>query len=294
VDHTAVPANSKGIALVAFAIFCFTAMDALAKHLVVAYPATEVVWARNVGQLVFVAIYLGPRLLTSVRTRFAGWHLLRGLTQLATTMLFFTSLRYIGLAEATALADISPVLITLGAGLFLKERLGRARIVGVLAALVGALVITRPGMGVFSLAALLPLACAFFFAANMLLTRLVGAQESPWASMFYAALLGSIVTSALLPWDWRPVPVSDFLPFAVLGGLGALAQLFMIRAYSMTEAAVLAPFGYLDMVFAMCWSIAAYGVWPDGFTLTGALVIALAGLYVWQQERAGAVRPVAQ
>jgi drug/metabolite transporter (DMT)-like permease len=172
--------------------------------------------------------------------------------------------------------------------------LGRARIVGVLAALVGALVITRPGMGVFSLAALLPLACAFFFAANMLLTRLVGAQESPWASMFYAALLGSIVTSALLPWDWRPVPVSDFLPFAVLGGLGALAQLFMIRAYSMTEAAVLAPFGYLDMVFAMCWSIAAYGVWPDGFTLTGALVIALAGLYVWQQERAGAVRPVAQ
>ena len=294
VDQTAVPAHSKGIALVAFAIFCFTAMDALAKHLVALYPATEVVWARNLGQLGFVLIYLGPRLPTAVRTRFAGWHLLRGLTQLATTMLFFASLRFIGLAEATALADISPVLITLGAAVFLKERLGRARIAGVLAALAGALVITRPGMGVFSLAALLPLACAVFFAANMLLTRFVGARESPWASMFYAALLGTIVTSALLPWHWRPILLGDIGLFAVLGGLGALAQWFMIRAYSMTEAAVLAPFGYLDMVFAMCWSIAVYGVWPDGFTLTGALVIAFAGLYVWRQERAGAIRPAAQ
>ncbi len=54
---------------------------------------------------------------------------------------------------------------------------------------------------------------------------------------------------------------------------------------------MLAPFGYLDMVFAMGWSIAAYGVWPDRFTLLGALVIAGAGLYVWRQERAGARLP---
>lgn len=285
---------SKGIALLATAIFCFTAMDALAKHLVAHYPAIEAVWARNVGQLAFVLLYLGPRLVAAVRTRFAFWHLVRSVTQLATTILFFVALHSIGLAEATALADINPVLITLGAGLFLGEKLGRARLIGVGVAMLGALIITRPGLGVFTPAALLPLACAFCFAANMLLTRLVGAQESPWASMFYASLFGSVITSAILPFQWKPIPLADVPLFAMVGALGAVAQLLMIRAYSLAEAAVLAPFGYLDMVFAIFWSIAVYAVWPDLFTLLGALVIALAGLYVWRQERAGAVLRPAQ
>ena len=221
-----------------------------------------------------------------------GWHFLRSLTQLGATGFFFVSLNYIGLAEATALADINPVLITLGAALFLGERLGLARVTGVFVALIGALIITRPGLGVFSAAAILPLICAFSYAANMLLTRLVGAQESPWAAMFYAAAFGSIVTSAVLPFFWQAIPLHDLPMFALLGALGAIAQFFTIRAYSMAQATVLAPFGYLDMVFAIFWSGVAFAAWPDRFTLMGALVIAAAGLYVWRQERTGgAARP---
>jgi drug/metabolite transporter (DMT)-like permease len=111
--------------------------------------------------------------------------------------------------------------------------------------------------------------------------------------MFYAALFGSIITSAILPFVWKPIALSDIPLFALIGALGAIAQFFTIRAYSLAEAAVLAPFGYLDMVFAVIWSIAAYSVWPDRFTLIGALVIASAGLYVWRQERAGAAKPSA-
>lgn len=282
---TTAVATSKGIGFLAFAIFCFTAMDALAKHLVSIYPTIEVVWARNVGQLGFVLIYLGPRLKQAVKTRLPGWHFLRSLTQLGATAFFFVSLNYIGLAEATALADINPILITLGAALFLGEKMTAARIVGVVVAAIGAVIVIRPGMGVFSAAAVLPLICAASYAGNMLLTRHVGTQESPWAAMFYAAAFGSIVTSAILPFSWQAIPLGDLPLFAVLGGLGAIAQLFTIRAYSTVQAAVLAPFGYLDMVFAIFWSIAAFGSWPDHFTLLGALVIALAGLYVWRQER---------
>lgn len=276
---------SKGIFLLALAIFAFTAMDALAKHMVGLYPTVEVVWARNIGQLIFVVLYLGPRLKQAVRTRLPGWHLLRSMTQLGATGFFFVSLNHIGLAEATALADINPILITLGAVLFLGERMTRARLLGVVVAMVGALIVIRPGAGVFSLAALLPLICAFSYAANMLLTRHVGSQESPWAAMFYAAVFGSIVTSVLLPFDWQAIPLADLPMFAALGALGAIAQLFTIRAYSMTEASSLAPFGYLDMVFAVFWSVLAFGAWPDRHTLLGALVIAAAGLYVWRQER---------
>lgn len=276
---------SRGILFLALAIFCFTAMDAVAKHLVAHYPAVEVVWARNVGQLLFVVLTLGRRLGPAIRTRLPGWHFLRALAQLVTTAAFFVALGHIGLAEATALADINPVLITLGAALFLGERLGRARLIGVAIAMIGALIITRPGLGVFKPEALLALLCAFGYAASMLLTRYVGAQESPWAAMFYAAFFGALVTSAILPFDWKPIAAGDILTFGLLAGLGAVAQLFTIRAYSAAEASVLAPFGYLDMVFALFWSIVAFGSWPDLPTILGALVIAAAGLYVWRQER---------
>ncbi|MBC7675686.1 MAG: DMT family transporter, partial [Rhodoferax sp.] len=200
------------------------------------------------------------------------------------------SLNYIGLAEATALAAISPVLITLGASLFLGEPLGRARIIGVGLAMVGALIVIRPGLGVFTTAALLPLACAVFYAANMLLTRLVGRRETPWASMIYASGAGMLLFSLILPWYWQPIALQHIPMFLILGALGAAAQLLIIRAYSIAEAGAMAPFGYLDIVFATLWSVGAFGVFPDSYTLIGALVIACAGLYVWQQE-AGRPKP---
>jgi drug/metabolite transporter (DMT)-like permease len=279
-----VPGNRRGILYLAAAIFAFTAMDALAKHLVGAYPTVEVVWARNAGQLLFVVLYLNKRLGQALVTKMPGWHLARSMTQLGATSLFFLSLTHMGLAEATALADINPVLITLGAALFLGERLGRARIIGVALAALGALIVIRPGMGVFTAAAILPLLCAVSYAANMLLTRHVGQRESPWAAMFYAALFGAIATSVLLPFTFRPIATGDLGLFALLALLGSVAQLLTIRAYSLTEAAALAPFGYLDMVFATIWSITVFSAWPDGPTLIGALVIALAGLYVWRSE----------
>ena len=277
-------ATRKGVILLAFAIFCFTAMDAVAKHLVQIYPTAEVVWARFAGHFLFVVLYLGRRFGPALKTTMPWWHAARSLTQLGATVFFFSSLNYIGLAEATALADINPLLITLGAALFLGERLGRHRIIGVVAAMLGALIVIRPGLGVFSLAALLPLACAFCYAANMLLTRLVGSRESPWAAMIYASASGMVLSSLILPFYWQPIALIDIPYFLALGALGALAQLFIIRAYSMAEAGAMAPFGYLDMVFALVWSIAVFGDYPDRFTVLGALVIAAAGLYVWRQE----------
>ncbi len=278
----------RGIILIAAGIFCFTAMDALAKALLETYSTAIVVWARFAGHLLFVVLYLRARLLPSLVTTMPWWHVLRSFTQLGATVFFFLSLNYIGLAEATALAGIAPLLITLGAGLFLGEGLGRARIIGVGLALVGALIVIRPGAAVFSPAALLPLICACCFAANLLLTRYVGSRESPWAAMIYAALLGTLATSAVLPFYGQPILWLDVPWFLLLGLLGAVAQLLIIRAYSTTEAGAMAPFGYLDIVFATVWGIAVFGEFPDVFTIAGALVIVAAGLYVWRQETVGA------
>ena len=175
-----VAATKKGILLMLLGIVLFTAMDALAKGLIARYPTPQVIWARFAGQALIVAILLGPRkIIPTLNSNFPRLHILRSAFQLGATALFFASLGYIGLAEATALTDINPILITLGAAVFLGERLGPRRILGVVVAMIGALIVVRPGIGVFSPAALLPLGCAVCYAGASLLTRKLGQHEGP-------------------------------------------------------------------------------------------------------------------
>lgn len=278
-------ATRKGILLMLLGIATFTAMDALAKGLLQRYPTPQVVWARFAGQAVLVTLILGPaKFLPTLRTQFPLIHMARSAFQLGATGFFFLSLGYIGLAEATALTDINPVLITLGAALFLGEKLGPRRIAGVIAAMIGALIVIRPGAGVFSPAALLPLACAVSYAGNALLTRHVGQKEGPATAMLHAALFGAIVTSVALPFVWVPIPLADLPLFLLLGCLGTGAQLCVIRSFSMAEASAVAPFAYLGIVFATFWGIVLYDEFPDQWTIIGALVIVGSGLYVWHRE----------
>lgn len=274
----------RGILLMLLAILLFTAMDALAKGLVQRYPTPQVVWARFAGQLLLVVLILNRKLAPALRTRHPWLHVIRSSAQLGATGFFFASLNYIGLAEATALTDINPVLITLGAALFLGEKLGPRRIAGVLAAMVGAMIVIRPGLGVFTPAALLPLCCAICYATSAVLTRKVGSTETAWTSMFYAALFGTLATGALLPAVWTPVALPDVALFVTVGCLGTAAQLALIRSFSIAEASSVAPFGYAGIVLATFWGIVLYDEYPDALTILGASIIVGAGLYVWHRE----------
>jgi len=275
---------TRGILLMIAAILCFTAMDATAKGLIERYSAPQVVWARFAGQLLIVLVLLNRRAPLMLRTEYPRLHLARSAFQLGATALFFLSLGHIGLAEATALTDINPVLVTLGAAVFLGERLGPRRIMGVIAALIGALIILRPGFGVFSPWALLPIGAAIAYTGNALLTRHLGPKEPVWTSLLHASIFGTAIASLALPFVWVPILAADLWLFALVGVLGTGAQLCIIRSFSTTEASVVAPFAYLGIVFAAGWGIVLYDQWPDGWTLLGALVIVAAGLYVWQRE----------
>jgi drug/metabolite transporter (DMT)-like permease len=284
------PQITRGIALMILAILLFTTMDATAKGLIERYPAPQVIWARFAGMLLITLLILRARTGPLLRTRYPKLHVARSACQFGATACFFLSLGHIGLAEATALTDLNPVLITLGAAVFLGERLGPRRILGVIVALIGALIILRPGAGVFSIHALLPLGAAIFYSANALITRFLGAQESAWTSMLYASVFGTVVAALALPVVWTPVAAPDLALFALVGALGTAAQLALIRSFSITEASVVAPFAYLGIVFATLWGIVLYAEWPDAQTVVGALVIVGAGLYVWHRETQAARR----
>ena len=275
--------QTRGILVLLLAIFLFTLMDATAKYLGQYYPVPQVVWARYMGNFAVVAIYFRTSFVPSLRSRQPGLQFLRALTQLASASLFFTSLQYIGIAEATAIMDINPVLITLGAGLFLGEYIGWRRILGIIAALIGAMIIIRPGMGVFHPAAVLPLIGAFTYAAGALLTRVVR-TDGLATSVVWSVLVGTIATSLLVPFFWQPVQMEHLWAFMIIGLLGAVSQALIVYAFSLAEAGAIAPFGYTSLIWAALWGLLFWGVFPDQWTVIGAVIIVAAGLYIWSRE----------
>ncbi len=286
------PANAQtaGIALILAAILGFTMMDATAKHLTQTYHPAQVVWARFVGNLVIFALIFRDAMFPLMRTRRPGLQFSRALMQLGSVGLFFTSLQFIGLAEATAIMDLNPVLITLGAALFLGEAIGPRRLAGIAVALIGALIIIRPGMGVFQPAALLPLVGAFTYATGALLTRMARA-DSVATSVMWSAVVGSVLTSLVVPLVWQPIAMADLWAFALLGVFGTLSQYLLVRAFATAEAGVLAPFGYTGLVWAGLWGWLLFGQLPDAWTVAGAAIIVAAGLYVWSREARAARKP---
>jgi drug/metabolite transporter (DMT)-like permease len=277
---------TKGILFCLLAILFFTLMDATTKGLAGRYDPLQVVWARYSGQVLLVGVLLAPRLGRVLRTAHPVMHAMRSVCQFGATACFFLSLRHIGLAEATAIMDINPVLITLAAALVLGERIGPRRAFGIAAALIGALIVIRPGAGVFQPAALLPLAAAVFYAAFAVMTRKMGPSESIWTSLIYTALFGTIIASGLMLLYWQPIAPADLWAFALVGCLGTLGQLCLIRAFTLAEASMIAPFGYSGLILASFWGWLFYDTLPDAATVLGALVIVGAGLYVWHRESA--------
>ncbi|MDS9468313.1 DMT family transporter [Paracoccus sp. MBLB3053] len=276
-------AQLQGILLLLLAIFTFTLMDATAKHLAQTYHPAQIVWARFITNLAIVAVILAPRLRSSMRTRRPVVQLFRGLTQLGSVGLFFTSLQFIGLAEATAIMDINPVLITLGAAIFLGESIGIRRVMGIVVALCGAMIIIRPGAGVFDAAAILPLIGAFTYAAGAILTRLAR-EDSTATSVLWSAVVGTILSSLVVPFFWQPIVTGDLWYFLLLGIFGTVAQALLIRAFALAEAAAIAPFGYTGLIWAGLWGWLFWGTLPDRWTVVGALIIVAAGIYVWMRE----------
>jgi drug/metabolite transporter (DMT)-like permease len=267
------------------AMFVFTLMDAVAKVLTQEIGVWPTLWIRYLGQAVLVFLIVLPRFGKIVKTSFPLLQLARSVFLMCATMCFFLGISNIGLAEATAIMDISPVLITLGAVVFLEERIGIRRVIGIIGALIGAMIVIRPGSDVFSVYALFPLGAAICFSGYNIITRFVGAREYPWTSLFYTALFGAIVFSTIVPFHWQPLSVLTITLMAALSVMATLAQWLLIKALSFGEASLLAPIGYISLIFATLWGFLLFGDLPDQWTVIGALVIVASGVYVWSRER---------
>ena len=269
------------------AVFLFTVMDAIAKQLTKEVGLIQTIWVRYTGQALLVFLIVLPRLREVAKSQYPKLQLLRSVVLMAATCLFFLSISKIGLAEATAIMDINPVLITLGAFLFLGEKIGPRRILGIIASMIGALIIIRPGTDVFTVYAVLPLVAAVCYTTYNLTTRFVGNRESPWTSLLYSALFGAVVFSCMVPFFWQPVSLFAAGLMVLLSLCGTFSQLFLIRALAIGEASLLAPFAYVGLIYATIWGLVFFGEFPDEWSIIGAIIIAISGFYVWYRDTFG-------
>ncbi len=277
-------ATLKAILLMVLTVFLFSLMDATAKTLAGRLDTLMVLWARYASQSLIALLILLPRLKAVLKTRYPRLHLVRSSFLFGATLCFFFAITLFGLPQSAAVMAVNPLLITLGAVLFLRESLGPRRLVGIALGLLGALIIIRPGGAVFSPVALLPLLGALFYSGYALSTRFLGREESIWTPFLYATLIGTLVASLILPFVWTTPAPGDWGLMLLMGAFGAGAQLSLIRALSLAEAGVTAPFAYVGPVFAAIWGALWFDERLDGPAILGTAVIIAAGLYVWQRE----------
>ena len=278
-------AKTLPILLMIGAIFCFASMDATAKYLMKEIGPAQTIWARYTVQAILVTVLILPKINIYGKTKYPKLQFLRSVALMMATTLFFFAFSKLGLAEASAIFNISPVLITLGAFLFLREQIGPRRVIGIVVSLLGALIIIRPGSGVFTVYALLPLGAAIFYSTYSLATRFVGTNESPWTSLFYSAIFGAICYSIYIVFHWSPMSSNALLLTIIIGLFGTAGHICLIRALTLGEASLVAPFIYTNLLFTTIWGLVLFGNFPDFWTIAGALIIVAAGVYVWARDR---------
>ena len=267
------------------AVFLFVTMDTVAKYLTRHYPVPQVVWARFTFHGLVLVLYLGRRSRLLGYSRRPGLQLVRATLLLATTVFFFNALYWLPLATASAIMLTGPLLTTALSMPLLGEPVGPRRWAGVLVGFIGALIIIRPGGGVMQWAALLPLCSATGYALYQLTTRRLAQYDPPLTTLLYSVSVGIPATSLILPFYWSPPTLAHWGAMVGMGALGAISHFCLIKSMEAAPAAVVAPFSYSNLLWAILLGFVSFGELPDGWTLVGAGVLVASGLYVFHRER---------
>ena len=263
----------------------FSLQDAVAKQLIQSYPPIQVVWARYSSQLLVSLVILFPVITTVLRTQNLKMQILRSTFLFSATVCFFSSLKYLQLAQVNAIFQVAPLFVVVLSFIILKEHVGIRRWVGVFVGIIGALLITRPGSTMFSLSMLLPGMAALCYASYLISTKYLSKAELPSTNFLYTSLVGAILASFLVSASWTPIISSDLFIFATFGLMGALGHFFIIIAFRLVDASFLAPFTYLQLIFGGIWGYYFFFEIPSYFTIFGGTLIIASGLYVWFRER---------
>jgi len=269
-----------GIVLMLLAGACFTVLDATAKYLVATVPVLMVLWVRYVMQAVLSsAIMAAAGQHTITRTRHPWLQAFRGLLLLASSLMAVFSLKYMPLAEFTAVVMITPVVVSLFSVFVFGERLGPVGWGLLVASFAGTLLIVKPVGSFYGWAALFPFACTVLAATYQLVSARLGRTDPPSTTHLLSVWIAAGVATLGAPVAWSTV--SDPVVWAwmgLMGLMGALGHLLLAHAYRHASALMLAPFHYATLIWAVLVGWLVFEHSPDPWAWAGIGLIVSCGL----------------
>ena len=283
----------SGIAMAIAAVAGFAVLDTSTKFVSASVPVLMALWVRYMFQAVATtALVLPMRGRSVLRTAHPKFQFLRGVLLMMSSLLAFFSLKYMPVGEFTAIAMISPLVITLLAAVALKEHVSVARWLLVLGGFAGTMIIIRPGHANFAWTMLLPLGLVVTNALFQVLTSKMARTEDPVTMHIYTGWVGSILITIFLPFVWVPLPTVELWGWLLLMGLAAtLGHFMLILAYQRAPAATLTPYLYTGIGFAMLGGWLVFSHVPDTWSIIGMVMIAVCGaLGAWLAVKEGRLR----
>ena len=270
--------------LLGVAMFPF--LNASAKYLSADYATPMIVWIRYLGHLLFMILWFMPTHGISLFvSHHPGIQLARSVLLFGSTAFNFVALSFIPLTMANAISFAAPFIVTALAVLVLGEKVGWRRWSAVAIGFIGVLVIIRPGLGEVHWAVLLALGSTLCYSVYQILTRGLGAGDNAATTIVYTALVGTFMASMVVPFYWSP-PVDHWhwLLFAVMGLCGGFGHYFVVKAFQYGEAAVVAPFGYAQLIGTTILGYYIFGDIPDFWTWVGTAIIVGSSAFIAYRE----------
>ncbi|WP_171098317.1 DMT family transporter [Ruegeria sp. HKCCD7255] len=277
--------------------FCLLAPmgDALAKLLGETTPIGLLVFARFAVQaLILVPIVYLTRRPWRMRGRIFWLTALRTALQIAGLTAMFTSLKFLPLADAVAIAFVMPFILLLLGNYFLNEEVGARRLMACVVGFIGTLMVIQPSFAEVGAPALLPLVVAVIFALFMLVTRQIAKETDPVSQQAVSGAMASVVLLPVLligtlteTWDIS-LTIAHNTPLWLLAGIGVmgtLAHLCMTWSLRYAPSATLAPMQYLEIPVATLFGWIIFHDLPNGLAAIGILITMAAGFYVIWRER---------
>lgn len=282
----------RAIAAICAGVAFLVLNDAIAKVLIARHDPAQIIFLRNLIALPVIALVIWRAQGLGVLRRAAlRVHAARGFLQFCGGYMYFRSLEFLPLAEATVLVFSAPIFIALLSGPLLGERVGPWRWGAVLVGFAGVLVIVQPGGATFQPASLLALGTAFFYALFMLAARGIPRTEGLLSMMFYVNFFPLLFAAPVAAAVWLPVRADDMWLFAAMAVSGSVGLTLIAQAFRMAPAAVVAPFDYTALIWAALLGWLIWGDLPLIWTLVGAAVIVASGvMIIWREGRAR-IRP---
>lgn len=262
----------------------FAVMGGLIKYAARDLHPFEVAFFRCFFGLLWMAPWLLRRGPTALRTRRLPLYTARATIGLVGMLAGFYALRYIALADATALSFTAPLFATVGAAVVLRETVRRRRWTATVLGFVGVLIILRPGAAAVEPAALWTLLAAATSAANMLIVkRLTDTEPTEAVVTWMVVMMTPMTLLAALPfWQWPDA--GQWLVMAAIGLCGTLGHLAITRGFAAGEASLVMTFDYLRMPFAAAIGFLAFSEVPTVWTFAGGAVIAGSAAYIAHRE----------